>query len=108
MVPVRSSLQRVLAGGRTTLGHCRWRRSPGDGRSRSRACRDRRDDLAGDGRARTAGGFDSDSGRHPLWPSCECCVGSVVSVLDLRARSEDPLVLTWTNRAASLSRIVVS
>jgi len=35
-------------------------------------------------------------------------IGSVVSVLDLRARSEDPLVLTWTNRATSLSRIVVS
>ena len=35
-------------------------------------------------------------------------VGSVVSVLDLRARSEDPLVLTWTHRATSLSRIVVS
>ena len=34
-------------------------------------------------------------------------IGSVVSVLDLRARSEDPLVLTWTNRAASLSRITV-
>jgi hypothetical protein len=35
-------------------------------------------------------------------------VGSVVSVLDLQARSEDPLVLTWTNRATSLARIVVS
>jgi hypothetical protein len=35
-------------------------------------------------------------------------VGSVVSVLDLQARSEDPLVLTWTNRATSLSRIMVS
>ena len=35
-------------------------------------------------------------------------IGSIVSVLDLRARSEDPLVLTWTNRAASLSRIAVS
>jgi len=35
-------------------------------------------------------------------------VGSVVSVLDLRAGSEDPVVLTWTNRATLLSRIVVS
>jgi hypothetical protein len=35
-------------------------------------------------------------------------IGSVVSVLDLRARSDDPLVLTWTNRANSLSRIVVT
>ena len=34
-------------------------------------------------------------------------VGSVVSVLDLRARSEDPLVLTWTHRASSLFRINV-
>jgi hypothetical protein len=35
-------------------------------------------------------------------------VGSVISALDLRARSEDPLVLTWTNRATSLRRIAVS
>jgi hypothetical protein len=35
-------------------------------------------------------------------------VGSVVSALDLRTRSEDPLVLTWTSRADSLSRIAVS
>lgn len=35
-------------------------------------------------------------------------VGSVISALDLRTRSEDPLVLTWTNRADSLCRILVS
>jgi hypothetical protein len=35
-------------------------------------------------------------------------IGSVVSVLDLHPRSDDPLVLTWTNRATSLSRIAVS
>jgi hypothetical protein len=35
-------------------------------------------------------------------------VGSVISVLDLRTQSEDPLVLTWTSRATFLSRIEVS
>jgi len=35
-------------------------------------------------------------------------VGSMVSVLDLRIRSEDPSVLIWTNRADSLRRITVS
>ncbi|MGH9055969.1 MAG: hypothetical protein ACRDYY_08935, partial [Acidimicrobiales bacterium] len=34
-------------------------------------------------------------------------VGSRVGVLDLRTQSEEPRVLTWTNRASSLSRITV-
>jgi RecB family exonuclease len=34
-------------------------------------------------------------------------IGSVVSALDLRVRSEDPLVLTWTNRASTLGRLTV-
>jgi hypothetical protein len=34
-------------------------------------------------------------------------IGSTVSLLDLRTRSEDPLVLTWTNRASALLRIAV-
>ena len=34
-------------------------------------------------------------------------VGSVVGALDLRIRSEDPLVLTWTNRASALTRVAV-
>jgi hypothetical protein len=38
----------------------------------------------------------------------EAAVGSSISVLDLRTQSADPLVLTWTNRATSLSRIAVT
>lgn len=34
-------------------------------------------------------------------------IGSVMSALDLRTRSEDPLVLMWTNRATTLSRVSV-
>lgn len=35
-------------------------------------------------------------------------VGSLISVLDLRIQSEDPLVLTWTSKATSLPRITVT
>ncbi len=34
-------------------------------------------------------------------------VGSQVSILDLRTRCEEPLVLTWTNKANSLARVAI-